>query len=110
MSVASKESRSLLPSTKLLLATLISWLLGMLCFLFAWWWNPPQPDLVLAGFTVLLVLSVIMCSLATLLAGIGFFRYRRKKLANLALVLVSVLTNPVVLLVLLTATLRGDPA
>lgn len=101
-------SRPVLPSTKLLLATLISWGLGMLCFLIAWWWNPSDPDLVLTVFTVLMVFAVILCSLATILAAVGFFKYRRKKLGNLALILISVLTNPVVLLLFLVVFLRGE--
>lgn len=88
-----------LPSTRLLVLALGLWVASVVLLVLGFFGgNAGSNQAVLAFFLVCMVVAVIASSLASLLALFGLFKYRRRKIVNLLLLVVSVATNPMVIL------------
>lgn len=94
-----RRRRAWLPSTRLFVIALGCWI-GALALLALGFFggNSGTNAAVLGFFLVCIVVSTIASAFGTFFAVFGFFRYRRKKILNMLLVLLSAVTNPVVLL------------
>ena len=88
-----------LPSTRLLVLALGLWVASVVLLVLGFLGgNTGSNEAVLAFFLVCMIVSVIASALASFLALFGLFKYRRRKIVNLLLLIVSVLTNPMVML------------
>ena len=89
----------LLPSTKLLVIATGFWVASIVLIVLGFLaGNTGSTSTVLGFFLVCLVVSVIAAAFASFLALFGLFKYRRRKALNIILLLISVVTNPLVLL------------
>lgn len=96
--------RRWLPSTRLFAMGLGFWLAAMLLIILGFFggnWGSNQ--VILAIFLICLVVSSIAAAFASFFAVFGFFKYRRRRVLNLLLFVVSVLTNPVLVFMVAAA-------
>ncbi|WP_030016490.1 MULTISPECIES: hypothetical protein [Micrococcales] len=95
-----KNSRfPMLPSTKLLVIATGFWVASIVLIVLGFFaGNSGSTSTVLGFFLVCLVVSAIAAAFASFLALFGLFKYRRRKVFNLILLLISVATNPLVIL------------
>lgn len=99
-----RTRRPWLPSTRLFAMGLAFWVGAMLLILLGFFggnWGSNQ--VVLALFLICLVVSSIAAAFASFFALFGFIKYRRRRIPNLLLLVVSAVTNPVVLFMVAAA-------
>ncbi|MFW0155831.1 hypothetical protein ACN08X_07295 [Rothia sp. P6271] len=96
-SLVSSEKDSapkLRPSLQMFLIALVAELISLLLISLGFWNNVGTPSDSLTIFLICVVLAVIMSLLSSILAVVGLARYRRFKVHNALLLLVSLLANP----------------
>lgn len=92
-----------LPSTKLLVIASGFWLGAILLIVLGFVaGNTGTNSFVLGFFLVCLIVSSIAGAFASFLALFGLFKYRRRKILNLLLLIISVVTNPLILIMVAT--------
>lgn len=98
--------RALLPSTKMLVIATGFWIAAVLLIVLGFVaGNTGTNSSILAFFLVCLVVSSIAGAFASFLALFGLFKYRRRKILNLLLLIISVATNPLILIMLATSAI-----
>lgn len=103
---ALRARRRWLPSTRLLILALGFWVGAMAVMaLGLYGGSSGSNQAMLALFLVCLVVSSIAAAFSSFLAVFGLFKYRRRKVWNLLLLLVSLATNPVLLILLAAANM-----
>lgn len=101
-----RARRRWLPSTRLLVLALGFWVGAMAVMaLGLYGGSSGSNQAMLALFLVCLVVSSIAAAFSSFLAVFGLFKYRRRKVWNLLLLLVSLATNPVLLILVAAANM-----
>ncbi|WP_129358256.1 MULTISPECIES: hypothetical protein [Micrococcaceae] len=92
-----------LPSTKLLVIATAFWIGAILLIVLGFVaGNTGTNSFVLGFFLVCLVVSSIAGAFASFLSLFGLFKYRRRKILNLLLLIISIVTNPLILIMVAT--------
>ncbi|MFW0107755.1 hypothetical protein ACN08Z_01330 [Rothia sp. P7181] len=94
VSSEAEPAPKLRPSLQMFLIALVAELISLLLISLGFWNNVGTPSDSLTVFLICVVLAVVMSSLSSILAVVGLVRYRRFKVHNALLLVVSFLANP----------------